>query len=300
MMNKTDKLYLRLTGSEKEFKELLIQELGVMSKSGYSSYLHDRSRNYYVGKKTRSSNAVLMDKLEDEIILLREKIIGSSDNSIIHLMAALDRIFGNSYKFPEGYLKSVTNILSDQLKKVDNDDYSSIINNLNDISIPDNFKPDDFIVKAKKNLHFPMPFKDIVCLMNEFNIRNKEGNRLAIELSNPENTHIEGFVILQLIPWRKIIINSHPSQFNEILSRKLLRMAISQINPNISHLNYKSGAYISMIFRISNNITQLDCLKREVKYKEAKYRSGDKFSNSGKPHGKTVDEKLIASIVLNA
>jgi hypothetical protein len=76
-------------------------------------------------------------------------------------------------------------------------------------------------------------------------------------------------------------------------------MAIKRIDSNMHYLTNKSGAYVSMIFRVSIHVNKVDCYKRDVRFKAAKYRGGDKFSHSYKPQGKITEEKLIESIDLN-
>jgi hypothetical protein len=106
---------------------------------------------------------------------------------------------------------------------------------------------------------------------------------------------------VQLVPHHKVIIYSLPESFNKELSKNLFSIAMGLVRKNKESVIYKSNIYTftSLILRISNNATQLDCLIREVRYKMAKYRGRDKFSHSFKPKGKKVDEKLIESIKLN-
>jgi len=298
-MSKSDKFYNRLIELEKEFKKLLIQELEELSRSSYSSYLNARSTRYYIGKKSKSSDIIVMEKLEEEIIHLREKTFGNIQNSIVQLSEALARIYKNRYKFSKNYIISIGKNIVEQLLKVENDDYSIIIESLNQVEIPDYYhETKDVIVKAKNNRFFPMPFRELADLLDKLKINNANGRRLSIELCNPPINSMENFPLLQVIPQCCVIINSFPVSFDEELSKKMLKTAIQNIDKNLNLLTCKSSGYISMIFRITNDGRILECLKREVKYKKAKYRGRDKFSNSCNPQGKTVKEKLLESIKL--
>jgi hypothetical protein len=274
---------------EKEFKELLLLELEELSHTSHSSYLSARSSKYYIGKKSKDSNTVYMEKLENIIIQLREKIYGNTDYCIVQAVEELARINQDRHKFSKDQIISIAQKTLDLLRKIENDDYSTITQTLNKISIPDNYQINDIVVKAKRGCFFPMPIKEIICLLDELKISDENGNRLAIEFRNPSNKNIEDYPILQFFPYCKIIINSLPDCFEEDLSKKMFDMAIRRINKNMTHLTNKSGAHVSMIFRVSNYANKLVCLKREVRYKAAKYRGGDKFSHSYKPQGKTTE-----------
>lgn len=121
-MSKIDKLYNRLLDLEKEFKALLIEELEKMLKGRHSSYLGNRASLYPMGKKFKDHYISKMENIENEIIILREKIYGTIENRIICLVDDLIKFI--SHKYSDEQRRYVFNNALILIRSSEIDDYS--------------------------------------------------------------------------------------------------------------------------------------------------------------------------------
>jgi hypothetical protein len=164
-MSKHDNLYKRLTDSEEEFRGLLIRELEALLHSGYSSYLSVRSGQFPIGKKAKNSHTVYMIKLENEIIKLREKILGNTEFGILKVTEELAEIYQHRYNLNDEDIKLAAKNVLHELLTTEDDSYQTIIEILGQITVSDKYPVRDIIVKARKDHFFPMSFRELSDLL---------------------------------------------------------------------------------------------------------------------------------------